>query len=150
MLRRRLLHVLVLAGAMLLTGPIQTGHSQEQAADTLKLHAYTAAMRSDLRNLISMQESYFADNVTYATSMPILEQYGLSLQIRAQHGFKASSGVTLVILTSSGWGWSGIAIHREAPGFVCGISVGNMSPPLHADAAEGEPTCKGPDGKRFH
>src|SRR5574342_1330840 len=33
-----------------------------------KEKAYIAAMKSDLRNLVTAQESYFADNVTYASA----------------------------------------------------------------------------------
>jgi len=32
-----------------------------------KEKAYIAGMKSDLRNLVTAQEAYFADNVTYAT-----------------------------------------------------------------------------------
>ena len=33
-----------------------------------KEKAYIASMKSDLRNLITAQEAYFADNVTYASA----------------------------------------------------------------------------------
>jgi prepilin-type N-terminal cleavage/methylation domain-containing protein len=34
-----------------------------------KEKAYIAAMKSDLRNAVTAQESYFADNVTYTSSL---------------------------------------------------------------------------------
>ena len=48
-----------------------------------------ATLRSDLRNLVTAQEAYFADHVTYAASLRQLQSY------------QASPGVTVVILTSS-------------------------------------------------
>ena len=36
-----------------------------------KEKAYVASMKSDLRNLVTAEESYFADNVTYATTTTI-------------------------------------------------------------------------------
>src|SRR5688572_8277217 len=46
-----------------------------------KSKAYVTAMKSDLRNLVSAQESYFADNAKYTTDLVDLN-------------FKASTGVS--------------------------------------------------------
>jgi type IV pilus assembly protein PilA len=45
-----------------------------------KVKAYTTAMKSDLRNLINAQESFFADSARYTSNLTSL-------------GFKPSSGV---------------------------------------------------------
>lgn len=89
--------------------------------------AYLVAMKSDLRNLITAEESYFADNVTYTTSLADMQ-------------FTQSSGVTIRVLSAGGIGWSATASHN-ATDQICGIFVGNGAPPL-ADANEGEPKCE--------
>jgi len=59
--------------------------------------AYFAAMKSDLKNLASQQEIYYADNYTYTTSTTSL-------------AFTNSEGVTVTITASSS-GWTGQATH---------------------------------------
>lgn len=89
--------------------------------------AYTAAMKSDLRNLVTAQESYFADQVTYTSDL-------ISLN------FTASSGVTVRIGTASGTGWNATASHSGTSA-TCGIFVGSARSPI-TGANEGEPRCR--------
>jgi prepilin-type N-terminal cleavage/methylation domain-containing protein len=91
-----------------------------------KEKAYVAAMKSDLRNLISAQESYFADNVTYTTSLTNLN-------------VTASTGVTLSVGAATGTGWSATAKHNGTTK-TCGIYVGSATAPI-SGANEGEPKC---------
>jgi prepilin-type N-terminal cleavage/methylation domain-containing protein len=91
-----------------------------------KEKAYVAAMKSDLRNLISAEESYFADNVTYTTSLTNLN-------------VTASTGVTLNIGAATGTGWSATAKHNGTSK-TCGIYVGSATAPI-SGANEGEPKC---------
>ncbi len=61
-----------------------------------KEKAYVAAMKSDLRNLVTAQEAYFSDyNSNYASS---ISDMGTS--------YKASSGVTVTMGTVTNTGWS--------------------------------------------
>jgi len=94
------------------------GHSHEQA--------YVAAMKSDLRNLVTAEEAYFADNVTYTGSLTNMS-------------FTQSTGVTITVGSVSGIGWSATATHNATPR-VCGIYVGGGTPPFDG-ANEGEPKC---------
>jgi prepilin-type N-terminal cleavage/methylation domain-containing protein len=92
-----------------------------------KEKAYIASMKSDLRNLVTAQESYFADNMTYATALGDLN-------------FTSSSGVTVTIDAATGTGWSATATHTGTT-VTCTIYVGSATP---AGTAEGEPVCTSP------
>jgi prepilin-type N-terminal cleavage/methylation domain-containing protein len=91
-----------------------------------KEKAYIAAMKSDLRNLVTAQESYFADQVTYTTSTSALN-------------FTGSTGVTVTIGAATGTGWSATSKHNGTSK-TCGIFVGSASAPI-SGANEGEPKC---------
>ena len=95
-----------------------------------KQKAYIAAMKSDLRNLVTAEESYFADSSKYAVATdPSLI-------------FKASTGVnTPTIATGAGF-WSATITHTQIPApFACGIGV-NTANTLVTTAGDGEPACK--------
>ncbi|MBI4541405.1 MAG: prepilin-type N-terminal cleavage/methylation domain-containing protein, partial [Gemmatimonadetes bacterium] len=77
-----------------------------------KEKAYVAAMKSDLRNLITAEEGYFADNVTYTTSLGT--------------AFTASTGVTVTIGAATGTGWSATASHT-ATSKTCSIFAGDAT-----------------------
>ena len=91
-----------------------------------KEKAYVAAMKSDLRNLVTAEESYFADNVTYTTSTTNMN-------------FGPSTGVTVTVGAATGTGWSATAKHN-ATSKTCGIFVGSATAPI-SGANEGEPKC---------
>ncbi len=91
-----------------------------------KEKAYVAAMKSDLRNILTAQETYFAENVTYTTSTT-----NLQLQI--------STGVTVSINSATATGWDATASHT-ATGKTCGIYYGTGTPV--AGANEAEPKCQ--------
>jgi len=90
-----------------------------------KEKAYIASMKSDLRNLVTAEESYFSDNATYSTSLGT--------------GYAASSGVTVTIGTATGSGWSATSSHN-ATTKTCGIYYGTASAPI-AGQNESEPRC---------
>ena len=91
-----------------------------------KEKAYVAAMKSDLRNLVTAQESYFADQVSYTTSTTAIN-------------FSSSTGVTVTVGTANGTGWNATAKHN-ATTKTCGIFVGSASAPISGQN-EGEPKC---------
>ena len=91
-----------------------------------KEKAYVAAMKSDLRNLVTSQESYHADNVTYTGTLSDLT-YG------------SSSGVTITIGGADAAGWSATAKHNGTAK-TCGIYYGTGTPPI-TGTIEGEPKC---------
>jgi len=89
--------------------------------------AWVAGMKSDLKNLVTAQEAYFADHVTYAGTMANLNVVG-------------SSGNTLTITSADGRGWSATAGSPQTPK-TCGVFVGSATPPITGQA-EGAPVCQ--------
>ena len=94
-----------------------------------KEKAYIAAMKSDLKNMVSSAEAFFADNTTYA-------------------GYAApdgSSGVTLAVgAGASATGWSATASHTSTD-VTCTIAVGDAA---EEGVAEGEPVCTTPPAQQ--
>ena len=87
--------------------------------------AYIAAMKSDLRNLATAQESYFADNVTYTNSIAAL-------------GAGESQGVTIAIGGVGGTGWSATGLHNASTK-TCAIYFGTAA--VAPADTEGEVKC---------
>ncbi|MBA3671274.1 MAG: prepilin-type N-terminal cleavage/methylation domain-containing protein [Gemmatimonadaceae bacterium] len=96
-----------------------------------KSKAYTAAMKSDLRNLVTAEESFFADSAKYST-------YDTT-----KLKFKPSTGVgNPVIAIGSGY-WAATVQHTQmGTGFTCGIGV-NTTNTIVGAAGDGEPACAG-------
>jgi hypothetical protein len=94
------------------------------ASDRLR-HARIAAMKSDLRNLITAEEAFFSDNHHYAPTVAALGW-----------NFKASDGVTVTIDSATLKGHSSHAIHRDVPNVVCRMQMG------FSTIDEGDPVCR--------
>ena len=93
-----------------------------------KSKAYVTAMKSDLRNLVSSQESFFSDSAKYTTSLTALN-------------FKQSSGVNPPSITTYAGAWIATNSHTQLTGTICGIGVNTTSPRV-TTAGEGEPACQ--------
>jgi type IV pilus assembly protein PilA len=90
-----------------------------------KEKANIASMKSDLRNLVAMQESYFADNnSTYSGSTAALGTI-----------YHSSAGVTVTIGTVTGSGWDATASHM-ATAVTCTIAYGGGT------TSNGAPACQ--------
>ena len=94
-----------------------------------KNKAFVGAMKSDLRNLVGAEETFFTDSMKYVT-------YDTSL-LR----FRPSSGVTNPNIVIGAGYWSATMTHTMIPGFSCGIGL-NTANPIDATAGNGEPVCK--------
>ena len=96
-----------------------------------KEKAYFAAMKSDLKNLASQEEIYYADQYAYASSFEDL-------------GFVQSYGVTIV-LYSSQTAWTALATHAAlGPSEGCALYYGDALTPTFAQvqpSAPGEIAC---------
>ncbi len=99
-----------------------------------KEKAYLASMKSDLRNMATTQESYFADFRTYISGSA--QNTGSTASV---YGFVPSAGVTVVTTATGGTGWSASASHT-ATTKTCAIFVGVG--PLAPATVEGEPKCQ--------
>jgi len=96
-----------------------------------KSKAYIAAMKSDLRNLVTAEESYFSDSAHYATDT--LGTGGMK--------FKPSTGVSMPKIAVFSGAWLATNTHSQLTSFSCAIGV-NTTNPLVSAAGDGEPTCK--------
>jgi prepilin-type N-terminal cleavage/methylation domain-containing protein len=97
-----------------------------------KDRANTAAMKSDLRNLATAQESYLYDYATYydgAVPDPALS-------------FRVTSGVTVTLNTVAVSGWAATAKHVGSLR-ICALFVGNVAPAPPA-TVEGTIACNPP------
>ena len=94
-----------------------------------KQQAYLATLKSDLRNLVTAEEAYFADFTTYTTSLATTQ-------------FDASQGVTYNVSNASGTGWEATATHVGLVGATpsgCHIAIGTYATTASED--EGAPYC---------
>lgn len=88
--------------------------------------AYVSAMKSDLKNLASQQEIYYADHYVYTSNSTNL-------------GFANSEGVTLGTITVTGVGWSATATHSGTTD-TCAVFYGDAAAVSPATVA-GAVTC---------
>jgi len=78
--------------------------------------AFLASMKTDLRNLATLQDIYHNSNFSYSSDPAALE-------------FVTSDGVTVTITPgATGRGWSASATHQGLPGESCAIFHGNAAP----------------------
>ena len=90
-----------------------------------KEKAYVASMKSDLRNMATAQEAYFADNQTYTTSL-------------ANMNFTPSASVTVTVTDAKGTGWAANTSH-PATAKTCRVGFGADS---IAGVGDGVIQCK--------
>ena len=104
-----------------------------------KEKAYISAMKSDIRNLATAQETYFGDYQTYA----VADATGLFAKGGANI-WKPSSGVNVVAAGTAGNtnGWNA-QVSRAGTTQTCSIYVGAGGTGVFVSSGqqEGEPTC---------
>jgi type IV pilus assembly protein PilA len=98
--------------------------------------AHVAAMKSDLRRLVTEQEAYMADNLGAPRPAGVAT-------ITAPHmGYAPSRDVTVTFDPPAGPFWSATAVHDRVPGTVCGVFMANVPPGGGNPAtASGSPAC---------
>ncbi len=95
-----------------------------------KSKAYVAAMKSDLKNLVTAQESYFSDTGTYGAVGDLSAVWA------------ATTGVNAAVANNTATGFSATATHAGATGTTaCGVFVGSAAAPNGAVTVEGEVAC---------
>ena len=92
---------------------------------SVKERAQVAAMKSDLRNLVTLEESYFAQNLKYTTDLGA--------------AYTVSAGNPMPVLTVTGDGWTA-TMSSASTGQVCAIFMG--STPVKPGTKEGTPACE--------
>ena len=93
-----------------------------------KEKAYIASMKSDLRNLITAEEAYFADSVKYTTTVGA---GGVT--------FNVTTGNNNPTLALTADGWTG-TISNINTTKTCAIFIGSTA--IAPATKEGEPKCK--------
>jgi prepilin-type N-terminal cleavage/methylation domain-containing protein len=97
-----------------------------------KEKSYMAMLKSDLRNLVTVQETYFADNNLYSTLA----------QLTAENRYSPSRDVTLATANETATGWSATATHSGLVTYTaCGVYMGTAPPPNAALSESGEVGC---------
>ena len=93
-----------------------------------KEKAYIAAMKSDLRNLVTAEEAFFADSVKYTATV-------------SQLNYRPSTGVWTPSVVGGAGFWTAGTTHTQVANKSCEIAV-NTSNTLVPTAGDGEPACK--------
>ena len=81
----------------------------------VKGRARAAALRADLRNLVTAQEDYLTTNMVYSNSLAALK-------------FTGSEGVTVTIVQVTAGGWSATTTHPLSFPLVCALYHGTAAP----------------------
>jgi type IV pilus assembly protein PilA len=92
--------------------------------------AYYTAMKSDLRNLVTAEEAFFADSTKYTGTLTNLK-------------FQVSNGVNAPTIDATGAGqWSATVTHTQlASPAECAVAI-NKGNPLATSDSSGAPRCK--------
>jgi type IV pilus assembly protein PilA len=90
-----------------------------------KEKAYLASMKSDLRNLVTAEEAYFADSVKYTTNLGT--------------AYATTTGVVGPTIALTADGWTANVTHNVTTK-TCSIYVGSTA--LAPANKEGEPKCQ--------
>jgi type IV pilus assembly protein PilA len=94
-----------------------------------KSKAYITAMKSDLRNLVTAEETFFTDSTRYVTFDT------------SRLKFRPSTGVNDPVIVPGAGYWTATITHSQIAGFSCGIGINTVNP-IVTTAGDGEPTCK--------
>jgi len=89
--------------------------------------AYLAAVKSDLKNLSTAEESFFYEHRTYSTDVDSLKAV-------------SSHGVVITIVNATANGWSATAYHPSSWPHTCALFYGSVSAVAPA-TIEGEIAC---------
>ena len=98
--------------------------------------AKVTGVKSDLRNLIGLQEAHFSVYQRYASAIGAAPSAATVM-------FFQTNGVTISITAADpAAGWSATATRTDlAIPTTCGVYLGNAAPPNAAITAEGEVVC---------
>jgi len=92
--------------------------------------AFQSAVVSDLRNLQTVQEQWYADPANGY-------EYATLAELEGENLFRASTGVAITITPSGTQGWEATGIHTALDPLECSVAVGTD--------ADGDPVVNGVD-----
>ena len=103
-----------------------------------KEKTYVAAMKSDLRNLVTAEEGYLGDNlIYYGGALPNYANPNPGSALAFQ--YRPTTGVTVTIVAATTSGFQATAAHTSSSR-TCAIFYGNIAAVAPA-AINGEPGC---------
>ena len=121
--------LLVALGAPAIRAQSASGDDAEKAVRT--------KLKSDLRNLVTAQEAYYADHSAYADVLENLK-------------FRPSSGVQISLTATQNNAWAAVATDSSMPGRSCVIFINladqyrpKTSQEKRGASTEGAPLCDG-------
>jgi|GEM_PF-2669017 len=120
-------------------GPEGSALARAHAA-SMKSEAYDASMRSDLRNLVTAEEAYFADSVKYSSRITCADPPRRGAVAFCATAGNVLSAVTVGSGTEAGWSAS---MKNGSTSRTCAIYVGTVTPlaPATRNGQEGRPVC---------
>ncbi len=102
-------------------------------------------MKSDLRNLVTAEEAYFADSVKYSTNVTSKVGGVACTPVAGQVSWCPTTGNNLATITAAGGGWDASMTNNNLTGaasVTCAIFVNEGADPLNIATSEGAPACK--------
>ncbi len=96
-----------------------------------KSKAYVAGLKSDLKNFVLAEESYYSD----------FNQYGTLAAVSTANLFNPSVGSVMGSANETATGFSATATHAGAAGTTCGVYVGTAAAPNASLVNDGQVGC---------
>jgi len=106
--------------------------------------AYIASMKSDLRNLVTAEEAYFADSVKYSAAATSLVGGTCPAPTPGQVSWCPTTGNTASAPVVNGGGWSASISNAnlQTPLVTCSVYINLGADPNGIATTEGAPACK--------
>src|SRR2546427_7287207 len=107
--------------------------------------AYIASMKSDLRNLVTAEEAFFADSVKYSTNVTSKVGGTCPAPAAGQVNWCPTTGNNLTGPAGAGGGLNAAIPHNNLTGnylVTCSIYINEAADPLGIATTEGAPACK--------
>jgi prepilin-type N-terminal cleavage/methylation domain-containing protein len=96
-----------------------------------KSKAYVAGLKSDLKNFVLAEESYYSD----------FNSYGTLAALQTANLFNPSVGSVMGSATETATGFAATATHAGAAGTTCGVYVGTGAAPDASLVNDGQVGC---------
>ncbi len=107
--------------------------------------AYIASMKSDLRNLVTAEEAFFADSVKYSTNVTSKVGGTCPAPAAGQVNWCPTTGNNVTTLNVAGGGWDASITNNNLVGtalVTCSIYINEAADPAGIATTEGAPACK--------
>jgi len=109
-----------------------------------KAKAYIASMKSDLRNLVTAEEAYFADSVKYTNAVTSLVGGTACAPAAGQVSWCPTTGnpASAPVVNFAGWSATISNANLQTPLVTCSVYINLAADPNNIAVTEGAPACK--------